>query len=328
MNVVESSATVLESLERFLSEEQDHRGGPADAVAPGHRRVFVWPRHSVVAQYKIKPSQFTKKKRFEIHGEAFQVEIAETPFGFFAKCEELWAEAKGDSEEQMFVNLVQEVEPLFQRQFAISRVLGLQKRYDAPIADLKPSQLILLLYCEDRDVAHKAMYEIDAHASNGLYGAALVRVIEDESHPLRRQAQWCALDIFEDLPNVLGDIPEGKAIEAIRDLMMRATDDYTRAIYKAGDVLGDHVANDAATKVLVDVMLNGPQPFGRRSAIHGSIHLCEWLPEAKPRVLEALQQVAHNDSEPLLRSYAVATIQDIVSGVPHGPEPSLPGDLY
>lgn len=319
---------VLRALERFLLEEEKRNGGPAPPIKPEHRKPFLWPRPSLSAQYRVKPQEFTKTVRFEIYGEAFSVLVAETPKGVFGKCEALWAEAKGPTLEQMLVNLACEVEPLFQRQFAISRVLGLSRRYEGAISDLPPERLILLLYCPDRDVAHTAMFEIDAHARSGLYTPALVRILRDESHPHRRSAQWCALDIFEDLVNICrtGE-QQAESLDAIKRLMMRAQDDYARTIYKAGDVLGDHVATEEAGEVLLEVLRDGPYPFGRRSAMHGLIHFCEWQPSWKDRVLLELEASTRTDPEPLLREYAKATIQDILEGGPHGPEPLLPAEV-
>lgn len=316
---------ILDSLKAFLREEEERNGGPQPAVNPGHRRQFLWPRPSVAGQYNVKPDQFLRTIRLEVHGEAFPVLVAETPFGVFGKCEALWAEAKGNDEETMLANLRRELEPLFERQFAISRTLGRSRRFDGPITDLRPTELIRLLFCPDRDVAHIAMVEIDSHARTIPYGDALVRIMEERGHPYRRVAQWCTLDIFEDLLNLFPD-GEGRkrAIQSICDFMMSAEDDYARAVFKAGDVLGDHVATEESGEALLMVLERGEQPYGRRSAIHGLIHLCEWLPAFQPRALEALEKVAKSDREPLLRAYASATIKDICDGVPHGPEPVLP----
>jgi hypothetical protein len=316
---------ILRSLEEFLAEEERRNRGPQPALDPGHRRQFLWPRPSIAAQYNVKPEQYTREVRLELHGEAFPVLVAETPFGVFGKCEPLWAEAKGSDEEAMLANLKKELEPLFERQFAISRTLGLARRYDGAISDLTPPQLIRLLFCADRDVAHQAMYQIEARARTIPYGQALVRIIADRSHPYRRTAQWCALDVFEDLLNIFPDPADQRhAIHAIGEFMMTAEDDYARAVFKAGDVLGDHVATEEAGETLLRVIREGASPFGRRSAVHGLIHLCEWLPQFKPRAFEALQQMSEQDPEPVLRAYAAATIEDIRTGVPHGPEPTLP----
>ncbi|MCH8275744.1 MAG: hypothetical protein IH851_13255 [Armatimonadetes bacterium] len=319
---------VLHSLDEFLKAEQDRNGGPAPAERPGHRRQFLWPRPSVSAQYNVKPRDFKRTVRFEIHGEAFTVHVAETPFGVFGKCEDLWAEAKAPNENQMLVNLRRELEPLFNRQFAISRTLGMTRRYDGAISDLPPTQLVRLLYCPDRDVAHTAMSSVEAHAGDGLYTPALIRVLQDRSHPLRRIAQWCTLDIFEDLPNVCATAEQAKeAVAAVQGLMTRAADDYARAIYKAGDVLGDHVANEDAAEALLKVLVDGPEPYGRRSAIHGLFHLCEWMPEKKEEAVAALKRASRTDPEPVLRQYAKVMIQDIVQAGPHGPEPVLPDEV-
>jgi hypothetical protein len=318
---------LLRDLEEFLAREEASRGGPQPALNPGQRRQFTWPRPSVSAQYNVKHADFKRPVRFELHGEAFTVLIVETPFGFFGRCEALWAEAKGPTEAQMLVNLERELEPLFGRQFAISRTLGLPRRFEGSLAELPPSKHVQLLFCEDRDVAHSVMFEIDSHAASRIYAPALIRILDDESHPFRRTAQWCALDVLEDLPNVCRSEDEAlRALRAVGDLMKRASDDYARTIYKAGDVLGDHVADDHAADVLLDVLATGSQPFGRRSAIHGLIHLCEWLPERTDECLEALRSASRDDPDRLLRLYAEATVGDIEGGGPHGPEPSLVGE--
>jgi len=318
---------VLASLEAFLQEEEQRNGGKMSAVNPGPRKHFIWPHRPLSAQYNVKAKDFRKTVRFEIHGEAFLVEVAETPFGVFGKCNTLKAEAKGNDEEQMLINLEKELEPLFERQFAISRVLGFSRRYEGSISELHPTQIIRLLYCPDRDVAHTAMTEIETHARSGVYTPALIRILKDESHPYRRIAQWCALDIFEDLQNVCHSSEEvHDALAAIRSLMMNAEDDYARTVFKAGDVLGDHIANEESGRILKEVATEGLQPFGRRSAIHGMIHLCEWIPAEKESVIAVLERVARTDPIPALRQYAKATIQDILSGEPHGPEPRLPQD--
>lgn len=316
---------VLASLEAYLRDEIARNGGPAPALRPDHRKLFIWPRHSVSAQYNVKHNDFVRAARFEAYGEAFSVAIAHTAFGVFGRCDSLKAEAKGVTEAAMFENLRKEVEPLFQRQFAISRILGLSRRYEGAVQDLAPADLIKLLFCVDRDVAHVAMMTIDARATSGLFTPSLIRILRDESHPNRRIAQWCALDIFEDLPNVCVSTEQlNEAIASVQEFMMKSPDDYARAIYKAGDVLGDHIASVTAGEALLRVLESGPQPFGRRSAIHGLIHFCEWFPQQKELVLQKLEAAAKSDPLPVLREYAKATIGDIVSGGPHGPEPILP----
>ncbi len=324
-HVHSSSDEILEALKRFLEEESKLNGGPQPAVRHGQRMQFHWPKHSVSAQYNVKSTEFTEQIPWEHRGEIFQVVYADTSFGVFGKCEQLWAEAKGKTLDQMLVNLEREVEPLFERQLSISRTLRLNKRYEGKISDLEPEQLVRLLFCSDRDVAYTAMLEIEAHAKSGPYTPSLIYVLEDETHPNRRVAQWCALDIFEDLLNICkNEAEKSAAFAAFKKLLMNATDDYVRAVYKAGDVLGDHVANEDALEILVDVVLNGESPYGRRSAIHGFIHLCEWRPELQEQVINALKKVEDGDKEVCLREYASATIDDILRGGPHGPEPILP----
>lgn len=327
MRMTESAAKLLAALDDFLERERQRNNGKSPALNPGQRKQFLWPRQSISRQYNVKPTDFTRSFRFETHGEAFDVLLAETPFGIFGKCEDLKAEAKGTTLEQMLANLEREVEPLFSRQFAIARTLGLRRRFEGNISELEPADHLKLLYCEDRDVAHAAMFEIEAHSGSGDFGPALVRILEDDSHPYRRTAQWCTLDILEDLPNVIRDEEwQTKCFAAIRSLLDSAEDDYARTIYKAGDVLGDHVANEHAQELLVDVARNGRSPIGRRSAIHGLFHLCEWRPDSVPEVLDALQAIGRTDPEPTLRAYASSLADCIAHGMPHGPDPVLPQD--
>ncbi|MFN8138813.1 MAG: hypothetical protein U0R49_03330 [Fimbriimonadales bacterium] len=325
--MAETREQIVEELNRFISAEEERNGGPSAAIKPGPRLPFVWPRHSVSAQYNVKFSQFTRTIRLEMHGEAFEVAVADTAFGVFGRCDSLKAEAKGSSESQMLKNLKTELEPYFERQFAISRVLNRSRRFEKSLQELPATDLIKLLYCPDRDVASCAMTVIDSTVRSGIYAPALMRVLRDESHPNRRIAQWCALDILEDLHNVcLTDEERLEMLASIEYFMMNSPDDYARAVYKAGDVLGDHVATDDAKRVLLNVLSMGPNAVGRRSAIHGLIHLCEWIPSAVEEAKAALARAAQSDPEPLLREYASATIEDIESGEPHGPEPSLPSE--
>src|SRR5690606_31653007 len=125
----------------------------------------------------------------------------------------------------------------FDRMDAITDCLGRDTRYHGHLDDLPPDDLIILLYCPDRDISYHALVEIEKHASSGLFTPALVRILDDNEHPYRRAAQWCALDIFEDIGAFCRTEEEqARVIKAIRDLIWRAEDDYARAIFKAGVV--------------------------------------------------------------------------------------------
>ncbi|MFX8988315.1 hypothetical protein ABTN23_19740, partial [Acinetobacter baumannii] len=71
---------------------------------------------------------------------------------------------------------------------------------------------------------------------------ALLEILRDREHPMRRIAQWCVLDLFEDLPSYFPD-DEGQkqAVDAMSGLLWDAEDDYARTVFKAGVVLGGHV---------------------------------------------------------------------------------------
>ena len=294
---------------------------PESAREPGHRVRLHWPPHPVSREYHVAPCDFTERASFEAHGEAFVVVVAHTPHGVFGRSEELWHEAKGDTLEAMLDTLRREAEPILARQLAAARALGRKGRFTGHVRDLSPLDLLRLLYCEDRDVAADATVEIDAHASNGLFFPALLTILRDRAHPMRRSAQWCVLDLFEDLSSFARTEDEqAQAVDAMRGLLLDAEDDHCRTVYKAGVVLGGHVAGGLGGPALLSC-LGSSSRIGRRAAIHGLYHVVEWNPELRDVVVWSLTGVAKDDSEPILRRYAADMARDVASGRDHVPDP-------
>jgi len=326
--VEEASRQVLADLERFIDETVAANGGSTEAVKPNHRVKFHWPPHPISYEYHVLASDWTGQATFEAYGEVFEVRVANTSYGAFGRCEAIWHEDRGDTLELMLVNLRRSSEPLFQRQVAVSRCLGKEGRFKGHIRDLSPSELIRLLYCDDRDVANEARTEIETHASQRVFTPALIAILKDRRHPNRRSAQWCVLDLFEDLPSICRDeAQQEEAVQAMRDLIWDADDDYARTIYKAGVVLGGHLPHKHGGPVLLEC-LNAPSKIGRRSAIHGLFHVVEWLPDLRTAVVLALREVAEEDSEPILREFARLMARDIeAAGFDHVPEPVFPDEL-
>ena len=318
-------------LSAFLKSEEERLGGPQPAVKPPHRVPFEWPRASLSARYHIPASAYVGRTTLSLDGQEFPVEVAETEYGVFGRCERFWAEARGANVEAMLANLQAVCMPLWQRQRAVGRALGLDQRVETPISAMEPFDLCRLLYSEDRDVANEAMTVIDEAASRGVWGPALLTIMRDRTHPRRRQAQWCVLDLLEDLRGFFPTMEEqAEALGVLEQFLWDCEDDFARTCYKCGDVLGDHVADDRAADLLLRVLAGAPSPFGRRSAIHGLIHATEWLPQRKEEILAALSQAAECDPHPLLRQYAVVAMDDIRVGAPglhpHGPEPVFEGE--
>lgn len=312
-NPVTDSALVAE-LRKFVEESVRQHGGSTAAANPGHRVPFHWPPHPVSHAFHVLGSDWSGKGRVEIHGEVFSVRIARTQYGVFGRIDSLWLEARGSSEDTMYESLRREAEPLFQRQLAIADSLGMKGRFTGSIRDLPDIDLLKLLYCRDRDVANEARLAIELHASAGIFGPALIEILRDAKHPLRRSAQWCVLDLFEDIHSFCpSPDEEHQAILAMRDLLWTATDDYARTIYKAGVVLGGHIPDRHGGPVLLEC-LKAPSRIGRRSAIHGLFHVVEWHPESRVPVVKALEEVAAHDSEPILREYAALMARDIAAG--------------
>ncbi len=317
-----TASAILDELREFIDGALARAAGDTTAVRPSHRVPFHWPPHAVSFDYHVLPSDWTSKAQMEAHGEVFEVQVAKTAVGVFGRCERLWNEARGETLEEMLENLKEGCEPYFERQFAIGRTIGTDVRYDGLLQDLAPVDLVKLLYCSDRDVAHEAHTIIETRASSGVYSDALVEIIRDRKHPARRIAQWCVLDMFEDLPAFYPTREaQNRAVDAIKSLMWEAEDDHARTVYKAGVVLGGHICTDAAAAALIDCIA-APSQFGRRSAIHAVFHLNEWMPSRKGQILTKLRNAATSDPTQLLREFARSMVRDIEAGnTEHATEP-------
>ena len=308
-----SSAEVAAALDEFIAAAVDAAGGDTSPIRTLARIPFHWPPHPISSDYHVLASDWTGRATFEAHGDAFDVSVARTALGIFGRCEQFWNDAKGDTEEEMLANLKKSCEPLFERQFAIGRTMGLSGRFDGFVQTLDPISLVKLLYCIDRDVANDAQIEIETHASTGLFSEALVRILRDSQHQNRRSAQWCVLDMFEDLPSFCStQQQQSQAIDAIGKLMWDANDDYARTIYKAGVVLGGHICTEPAASTLLSCIA-APSKIGRRSAIHAVFHLSEWMPQLKGGIVTKLRNAAATDEEPSLREFAARMARDIDS---------------
>jgi hypothetical protein len=321
-----SSDQIVESLKVFI-ERAVALAGSTDPLKPGHRQKFHWPPHAISRDFHVLPEAWSSHTCFEAHGETFDVEVAETEHGCFGRSRELWSEARGEDRTSMLKNLAQACEPLFRRQLAINRCLQQDGRFKGHLRDLTPEQLVEMLYCEDRDVAHHAGVEIETHASLRIFTPALIAVLRDERHPNRRVAQWCVLDLFEDLPSYCEDADqEREAVEAMADLIFNAPDDYARTTFKAGVVLGGHLPHEFGGPVLIRC-LNSPSRFGRRSAIHGLFHVVEWQPKMRDQVFAALQVHAERETDPQLKEFATLMAADIEAAeYDHHPEPMFEGE--
>lgn len=301
--------------------------GSTVAIKPDHRIKFHWPPHPVSYDFHVLASDWTGKAEFQAHGETFPVLVARTPHGVFGRAEDLWLEARGDSLDEMLWEIREAAEPLFRRQFTIAETLGQSGRFKGHIRDLKPIELVKLLYCHDRDVANDARIEIETHGRSHIFTPALLEVLADERHPYRRSAQWCVLDLFEDLPSYcLAPEEEDQAVAAMKNLLWRAEDDYARTTFKAGVVLGGHIPHKHGGPVLIEC-LDAPSKIGRRAAIHGLFHVVEWLPEMRDEVISHLRRLAETDKEPLLRDYAAGLAEDIEADrMDHVQEPVFPDE--
>lgn len=292
------------------------------AINPGHRIPFPWPPHPISADFHITPSEWRGEDEVEIDGERFPVRVARSPYGVFGRCEPLWCEARGSDEAEMRQELARTARPFLDRQRVIAETLGRPGRFEGHLRDLSEEELLMLLYCPDRNVGILAGEEIEVHATPRVFGPALTEVLGDRRSPLRRSAQWIVLDLFEALPSFFADSTgQSEAIEAIRELIWSAEDDYARTTFKAGVVLGGHVCTDEAAEALLGC-LDSPSKIGRRSAIHGLFHLAEWRPELADRVHRALTDAAARESEPALRAFAEHMAHDIERGeLDHVAEP-------
>lgn len=313
---------------REYARRSADRAGSTRAVKPAHRVPFHWPPHPVSYEYNVHPTDWSGTTSLVAYGETFVVELAKTPFGVFGKAEALWLEAKGVDEADMLDALTASAEPLFARQFLIHRTLELDGRFKGHIRDLQPLELLKLLYCEDRDVAHEARVEVEVRASDPKWLPGLIEILRDRTHPMRRSAQWCVLDLFEALPTFVHDEGlEREAVEAMKHLIWDADDDYARTTYKAGVVLGGHIPHLYGGPALLEC-LEAPSKFGRRSAIHGLFHVVEWMPEMSETVVQQLRRCAELEQDPLLKTFASSMANDIESGeMEHVMEPVFSDEI-
>jgi len=322
---METLASPLATEIRDYARRSADRAGTTVAVKPAHRIRFHWPPHPVSYEYNVHPTDWAGKVQLQAHGEEFSVQTARTPFGVFGRCEELWLEAKGDDDAGMLEAMRMAAEPLFQRQFLINHTLEQTGRFRGHIRDLPKIELLKLLYCEDRDVAHEARVEIEVQASDPEWLPGLIQILDDRIHPTRRSAQWCVLDLFEGLPTFVSDEDgERLAVESMQRLIWDAEDDYARTIYKAGVVLGGHIPHRYGGPALL-ACLDAPSKFGRRSAIHGLFHVVEWMPEMMETVVQRIRGAAERESDPQLKAFAEGMANDIEAGeLEHVMEPVFP----
>jgi hypothetical protein len=228
----------------------------------------------------------------------------------------------GKDEATMLRKMREAAEPLFKRQIAINQALGQPGRFKGSIRDLSPVEILLLLYCEDRDVANTARIEIETHTRTHLYSQALISILRDRRHPQRRIAQWCVLDLFEDLGSYAITKDEtDDALAAMKGLLLDAEDDFARAVFKAGTVIGGHLQSAEATRALLECLAS-PSRIGRRSAIHGLFHVVEWHPQVRAEIVAALRAHASEEKDSQLKDFSERMADDIeTSAYDHIPEP-------
>lgn len=315
----------VRSLEEYIDSVVPAETASTVAINPGHRIPFHWPPHPVSHDYHVLPSDWRGRATFESDGEVFEVEIAKTPNGVFGRCQTLWAEVRGKSEPEMLDLLRSSVEPLFKRQRNIASMLGIAGRYSGSLKELTNSQLMRLLYSSDRDVSHDAKRTLETRPGKVNLLPVTLKVLTDRRHPLRRVAQWCVLDLFEDLPAYCLDAQdELMAIQAMKELLWSAEDDFARTIYKAGVVLGGHLPDRNGEPALIEC-LGAPSKFGRRSAIHGLFHVVEWFPETRTEVVAALRGAAETEADSQLKEFAQSMADDIdAESFDHVSEPVFP----
>lgn len=320
---------VLKALEEFLALAAARFSGDSVARRPGDRVPFHWPPHPVSRDFHVTPDAWREEAWIELDGERTKVQIARTPSGVFGRSERYWNEAKGETVDEVLIGIQQGLGELFDRQTAISETLGWSGRFTASIRDLGPQEWVCLLYCPVRDIGHECIQHIESHASAGIFGPAMVRILRDKVHPWRRCAQWAVLDMFEDLPSFFPDPrDQDEAVAAIRDFIAESEDDYARAVYKAGVVLGGHICTDAAADALLS-LLSAPHRIGRRSAIHAAFHLVEWRDHDRDRILNSVRAAAETETDPQLKAFATGIAADIeAQRFDHVSEPVFADELH
>ena len=312
---------VLKGLREFITLAAASYG-TTDAICPPHRVKCHWPPHPISYENHVLGSDWTGETEFIAYDETFTVRVAKTHFGVFGRCDDLWNEARGDSEAEMLHELAKASEPLFKRQFAIAKAIGASARFKGDIRTLDPLDILKLFYCENRDVANSAHEIVEVSKYRKSYFPALCHILRDRTHPWRRSAQWCVLDLFEDLPSFISsEQDERDAVQAMKSLLMDAEEDYARTVYKAGVVMGGHLPHRQGNTALIDC-LDAPSIIGRRSAIHGLFHVCEWVPELSNDVVHRLREHGKSEPDPQLAIFSFAIAEDILRRtIDHTPEP-------
>src|SRR4051812_13264359 len=113
MPVAGEASELVEALDGFISRELERNGGSTAVIKPEHRVKFQWPPHPVSYSYHLLASDWTGSAQFEAYGEKFDVEVANTPYGVFGRCNAIWLEARGSGLEEMLAAMSECAEPLF-----------------------------------------------------------------------------------------------------------------------------------------------------------------------------------------------------------------------
>lgn len=338
IETVMSPQELAQAMAEFSRRHREALGLGTKALKPDHLQPWHWPPHSVGMDYHVDPNRYEPSEPLRVLDRVYRLERQETPYGTFGRLPEIWAEARGDNDDTMRAALQRQVRPLIRRQAEIARTLEVPphpwspphdgpRLYEGSIRDLSDLDKLKLFYCWNRSIAQEARLEIEVAGHRPTFYPALVQILRDTEHPHRRIAHWLVLDMLEELPLFCREA-EGQqlAIDAIHDLMVEAEDDYARAIFKAGVVLGGHIMTEPAAAVLFK-LTEAPSKIARRSAIHAVFHLAEWLPERKEEIIATLERCAANDPEPLLREFASAMARDVrAENLDHMTEPTFPDE--
>jgi hypothetical protein len=299
--------------------------GQNEPKKPDHYTPFHWPVHPISHDYAIPKGAWNQIVSWEFHGKIFEVLVAETHQGFFGRCEGMRAEAMGASLQGMLKELKKTCEPLYQRRMEVARRLDLPEPYQGSLNDLDLLSLFKLFFANDRALAHDAANRLETGLPHAMMPHAMLEILRETQHQNRRVAQWLVLDMLEHHESyVTSEVTDADFASALRDLMWDAQDDYARTIFKAGVVLGGHMCTPASANTILE-LFSAPSAIARRSAMHASFHLREWMPEQEQSVLEKLALIAESDPEPLLTVYANGLRADILSGdTDHVLEPTFP----
>lgn len=295
-----------------------------EVIRPEDYKPWKWPPHPVSFDFPIPKDAWTGRAILEARGGQFEVEVATTEFGVFGRCHELLLESRGPHIAEMLTHMAFLAEPLLVRQERKASALGLTGRFTNPIRSVGPLGWLQLLFAEDRAIARDAQAEIETEGPALLFSASLMRILLEAKHPMRRQAQWAVLDILEDIQSYFPTpLEQDRAVDVILEFMDTTLDDYARAVFKAGVVLGGHVCSDYAADGVLK-LFHSKNKIARRSAMHCVFHLAEWLPSRRSEITNALRAVGQTDPEPLLRHYATAMARDVeAGGVDHILEPKF-----